>query len=122
MSYSLCSISGEIPRNPVFCPKTHLIYEKELIVNYIKVEGKCPITNTPIEVNDLFEIKNDCAEKPKNNQVEDSLNSAVNTINSLIKENEKIKNDIIEMKKELSYQNYRYEASIKIINKLIKDQ
>ena len=39
-----CSISGEVPTQPVVSTKSGHVFEKRLIEKYLADEGKCPVT------------------------------------------------------------------------------
>ena len=126
MSNYLCQISGKIARKPVFCVKTNLIYEKDLIENYIDLEGKCPLTGAEITKNDLYEIKN-VNENSKPTDIQDKnyvfhLEEINNEITNLQAEVAELKGKLEEYKKILSVETYQYEASINVINKLIQDK
>lgn len=53
-----CSISGRIPSDPVFSPKTGYIYEKSLILQSLDINGRCPVTNEELDrTADLLSVK-----------------------------------------------------------------
>lgn len=67
-----CAISGKPPRSPVLSPQSKCIFEKQLIEQYIADEGKDPITNGPLRVDELIEV----SQRPEQSSLADSLNSA----------------------------------------------
>nr|AFK36896.1 unknown [Lotus japonicus] len=52
-----CSISGEIPEEPVVSRNSGLLFEKRLIERHISDYGKCPITGEPLTLDDIVPIK-----------------------------------------------------------------
>lgn len=53
-----CSLSGAVPLNPVFSPKTQLIYEKSLIIKSLDINSRCPVTNIELDKEkDIVEVK-----------------------------------------------------------------
>jgi pre-mRNA-processing factor 19 len=45
-----CSISGEVPTDPVVSLKSGHLFERRLIEAQIKVSGTCPVTNADLAV------------------------------------------------------------------------
>ncbi|KAM7466398.1 hypothetical protein LguiB_013960 [Lonicera macranthoides] len=64
-----CSISGEVPEEPVVSKKSGLLYEKRLIERHISEPkqdfGKCPITGEPLTMDDIVPIKTGKIVKPR---------------------------------------------------------
>ncbi|XVF66405.1 hypothetical protein PTKIN_Ptkin10aG0032900 [Pterospermum kingtungense] len=52
-----CSISGEVPEEPVVSTKSGLLYEKRLIERHIADYGKCPVTGEPLTMDDIVPVK-----------------------------------------------------------------
>ncbi|KAK8571938.1 hypothetical protein V6N13_047567 [Hibiscus sabdariffa] len=52
-----CSISGEVPEEPVVSKKSGLLYEKRLIERHIADYGKCPVTGEPLTPDDIVPVK-----------------------------------------------------------------
>ena len=127
MSYNICSLSGKITSNPVICTKTGYIFDKDLIMNYIENYGNCPITNIPLTKDDFDEIENSEININKPRTIEEmNVNGLLSNLNdqfiNIQNEISELKQKIIERKKELSVQCYKYDASINVINKLIKEK
>jgi pre-mRNA-processing factor 19 len=52
-----CAISGESPQEPVVSTKSKKVYERRLILKYIKENGSDPITGDKLEESDLISIE-----------------------------------------------------------------
>lgn len=52
-----CAISGEPPQEPVVSTKSKKVYERRLILKYIKENGTDPITGDKLEESDLISIE-----------------------------------------------------------------
>ncbi|CAK7327314.1 unnamed protein product [Dovyalis caffra] len=63
-----CSISGEVPEEPVVSKKSGLLYEKRLIERHISEYGKCPITGEPLTMDDVVPVKTGKTVKPRTAQ------------------------------------------------------
>ena len=53
----LCSITGTVAKEPVVSIKSGHVYEKKLVAKVIKDTGLCPITNEPLSMDDILDIK-----------------------------------------------------------------
>ena len=127
MSYNICSLSGKITSNPIICTKTGYIFDKDFIMNYIENFGNCPITNIPLTKDDFDEIENSEININKPRAIEEmNVNGLLSNLNdqfiNIQNEISELKQKIIERKKELSVQCYKYDASINVINQLIKEK
>lgn len=58
-------VSHKVPEDPVVSIKSGLLFEKSLILKYIKENGTCPITKESLEENDLIQVKTENISKPK---------------------------------------------------------
>ena len=50
-------VSGEVPQDAVVSKKTGHLYEKSLIMKYVGLDGKCPITGSDISEDDFVSVK-----------------------------------------------------------------
>ncbi|GME77098.1 unnamed protein product [[Candida] boidinii] len=122
----ICNISGQPTLNPVVSPKSRKIFDKSLIIEYININGKDPITNESLDINELIELNNNNTDtdtvnsRPLNTTSIPSLLSIFqNEFNSIILENFELKKNLNNLKKELSISLYKYDSSINVISKLI---
>ncbi|PIN01695.1 hypothetical protein CDL12_25796 [Handroanthus impetiginosus] len=60
-----CSISGEVPEEPVVSKSSGLLFEKRLIERHISDYGKCPITGEPLTMDDIVPVKTGKIVKPR---------------------------------------------------------
>ncbi|KAL2921248.1 Pre-mRNA-processing factor 19 [Bienertia sinuspersici] len=60
-----CSISGEVPEEPVVSKKSGLLFEKRLVERHISDYGKCPITGEPLTIDDVVPVKAGKIVKPR---------------------------------------------------------
>nr|XP_009605789.1 pre-mRNA-processing factor 19 homolog 1-like [Nicotiana tomentosiformis] len=60
-----CSISGEVPEDPVVSKKSGLLFEKRLIERHISDYGKCPVTGEPLTADDIIPVKTGKIVKPR---------------------------------------------------------
>lgn len=142
MSYVYCCISKKIPYNPVYCKLNGLVYDEEVIIDIIESNNKCPVSNIIINKSDLIDIKkitkkdtictyekydkidviknlkpreeNECDISNILNKIYSEYNNKVQLYNSII-------DDIELRKKELSQAIFKYNASLRVITKLNKE-
>ncbi|XP_051127997.1 uncharacterized protein LOC127249298 isoform X1 [Andrographis paniculata] len=60
-----CSISGEVPEEPVVSKNSGLLFERRLIERHISDFGKCPITGEPMTIDDVVPVKTGKVVKPR---------------------------------------------------------
>ncbi|XP_011013445.1 PREDICTED: pre-mRNA-processing factor 19-like [Populus euphratica] len=60
-----CSISGEVPGEPVVSKRSGLLYEKRLIERHVSEYGKCPITGEPLTMDDVVPVETGKIVKPR---------------------------------------------------------
>ncbi|QLQ77920.1 hypothetical protein HG537_0A01670 [Torulaspora globosa] len=126
-----CAISGKPPRFPVLSPHSKCIFEKELIEQYVSDEGKDPITNSPLTVDELIEI----SQKPEQSSFANSLNSSTlntnysipnllsslqNEWDAIMLENFKLRKQLDEITKKLSVAFYERDAAKIVAAKALK--
>lgn len=122
----ICNISGQPTLHPVVSPKSGKIFDKSLIIEYININGKDPITNEPLDSNELIELNQDTeivTSRPLNTTSIPSLLSIFqNEFNSIVLENFELKKNLNDLRKELSISLYKYDSSIKVISKLMNER
>ncbi|KAG8088653.1 hypothetical protein GUJ93_ZPchr0010g7822 [Zizania palustris] len=61
----ICSISGEVPDEPVVSKKSGLLFERRLVERYIEDHGKCPVTKEELTLDDIVTVKTNKVAKPR---------------------------------------------------------
>lgn len=127
-----CAISGEIPKDPVVSKKTGILFEKNLIEKYLKVEtngDSCPITNTPMTLDDLLpvHVSSGTAARPRLPLSECSsipglLSTLQNEWDELMLETFTLKQHLDATRKELSHSLFQHEAACRVIARLTRER
>ncbi|KAF5950692.1 hypothetical protein HYC85_012685 [Camellia sinensis] len=99
-----CSISGEVPEEPVVSMKSGLLYEKRLIERHISEYGKCPITGEPLSVDDIVPIKTG------------------KEWDTLMLSNFALEQQLHTARQELSHALYQHDAACRVIARLKKER
>ncbi|KAI9292122.1 WD40 repeat-like protein [Neoconidiobolus thromboides FSU 785] len=122
----LCTISGEIPSEPVISIKSGQIYEKSLIEKYLpNNQFKEPITNYEISLEDLIPVKqsNNLPPRPPTMSSIPSLLSVFqNEWDSVMLEVFTLKQQYQQVRQQLSHALYQNDASARVIARLIKER
>jgi pre-mRNA-processing factor 19 len=125
MSFNICAISGNLVEEPVVSKITGHIYEKNIIEKYITNFGKCPISQKPMTENDLIKVNTQNFTRPKNikeNSVGGLFSGLQNGMMNLLSETNDLKKHVDNAREELSHSLYQYDASLRVITKLIKER
>lgn len=127
-----CPISNKEIISPVYCPMTKLVYEKDEIEKAINENGKCPITNEEITLDDLITVNspitntNDNNVIPQNKQIKndflDLLTKLKTEYCSLIYEKNKLNKEYTEISNELNEKIAKNEAAMLVIARLVKER
>lgn len=118
----LCAISQQPPEEPVISPASGCIFEKRLIHKYISEFKKDPISNDPLEVEQLIDIKP--ASKvlkpklPPSNSIPEILAQLRNEWDSCMLDSFELKQDLMTTRQELSHALYQLDASYRVIARL----
>lgn len=118
-----CAISGEVPEVPVLSPKSRSIFEKKLIVQYIVENKKDPITNEPLEIDDLIEIETPqkyvIPKLPTATSIPQLLLTLQNEWDATALELFNLRKEYQELREELSSALYQNDAAKRVIAKLM---
>lgn len=125
MSFNICSLSGNIIEEPVVSKTTGHIYEKRIIEKYLTNFGKCPITSNPMSADDLIKVNTQLFSKPKTTK-ENSLPGLFSNLEAqmenVLAETYQLKQKVDSGREELTHSLYQYDASLRVISKLIKER
>lgn len=129
MSFNICNISGLPAMFPVISKKTGHVFEKHLIELHLRNQGKCPVTNSEMSLDDLIEIKisnqDSSLNKPRDSS-SGSIPGMLNNLNSewesLLMETCLLRKQYDDTRKELAHSLYQNDASTRVIANLLKER
>ncbi|XP_059653023.1 pre-mRNA-processing factor 19-like [Cornus florida] len=120
-----CSISGEVPEEPVVSRVSGLLFEKRLIERHISDYGKCPITGEPLTLDDIVPIKISKIVKPRPVQaasIPGMLGIFQNEWDGLMLSNFALEQQLHTARQELSHALYQHDAACRVIARLKKER
>ncbi|KAH9626443.1 hypothetical protein KSS87_004945 [Heliosperma pusillum] len=120
-----CSISGELPEEPVVSKKSGLLFEKRLIERHISDFGKCPITGEQLTMDDIVSVKAGKIVKPRPVQaasVPGMIGMFQNEWDSLMLLNFALEQQLHTARQELSHALYQHDAACRVITRLKKER
>ncbi|KAL3506212.1 hypothetical protein ACH5RR_031594 [Cinchona calisaya] len=120
-----CSISGEVPEEPVVSTKSGLLYEKRLIERHISDYGKCPVTGEPLTMDDIVPIKTGQIVKPRPIQaasIPGMLGMFQIEWDGLMLSNFALEQQLHTARQELSHALYQHDAACRVIARLKKER
>jgi len=120
-----CSISGQVPEDPVVSKKSGHLFEKRLIEKYIGDEGKCPVTKEELTVEDLMPVQAQKAVKPRPleaTSIPGLLGLFQNEWDDLMLETYTLKQHLDATRQELSQALYQHDAACRVIARLVKER
>ncbi|XP_057957414.1 pre-mRNA-processing factor 19 [Malania oleifera] len=120
-----CSISGDVPEEPVVSKKSGLLYEKRLIERHISDYGKCPITGEPLAMDDIVPIKTGKVVKPRPVQaasIPGMLGMFQIEWDGLMLSNFALEQQLHTARQELSHALYQHDAACRVIARLKKER
>ncbi|XP_004134043.1 pre-mRNA-processing factor 19 [Cucumis sativus] len=118
-----CSISGEIPEEPVVSRNSGLLFEKRLIERHILDYGKCPVTGEPLSIDDIVPIKTGKIVKPRQAaSIPGMLGMFQNEWDVLVLSNFALEQQLHTARQELSHALYQHDAACRVIARLKKER
>jgi len=120
-----CSISGEIPQEPVVSKKTGHLYEKRIIEKYINAEGKCPISGNDMSSDDLLPVQANTVVRPRPvtaSSIPGLLAMFQNEWDEVMLETFTLKQQLDATRQELSYALYQHDAACRVVAKLMRER
>ncbi|KAI3459549.1 hypothetical protein Pfo_016212 [Paulownia fortunei] len=120
-----CSISGEVPEEPVVSKNSCLLFEKRLIERHISDYGKCPITGDPLTMDDIVPIKTGKIVKPRPGQaasIPGMLGMFQIEWDGLMLSNFALEQQLHSARQELSHALYQHDAACRVIARLKKER
>jgi len=110
---------------PVVSVKSGLVYEKRLILKALKETGIDPVTKEELRPEDLVALKVDATVKPRlptATSVPSLIQLFANEWDAVMLESFNLKQSLQTLKEELAHTLYRYDASCRVIARLIKER
>ncbi|XP_073308039.1 pre-mRNA-processing factor 19-like isoform X2 [Primulina huaijiensis] len=120
-----CSISGEVPEQPVVTKNSGLLFEKRLIERHILDYGKCPITGESLTMEDIVPIKTGKVLKPRPVQaasIPGMLGMFQIEWDGLMLSNFALEQQLHTARQELSHALYQHDAACRVIARLKKER
>ncbi|XP_027363333.1 pre-mRNA-processing factor 19 homolog 2-like isoform X1 [Abrus precatorius] len=120
-----CSISGEVPEEPVVSKNSGLLFEKRLIERHISDYGKCPITGEPLTMDDIVPVKTGKIVKPRPIQaasIPGMIGMFQNEWDGLMLSNFALEQQLHTARQELSHALYQHDAACRVIARLKKER
>lgn len=123
----LCSISGEVPVEPVVSPKSGSIFDKKNIVNFIAINGKDPINDEPLTVDELVAIKATVSDivppkPPQFTSIPLLLSTFQNEWDALALEVFTLRKLLVKAREELSAALYHHDAAVRVAANAIRER
>lgn len=121
-----CAISGEIPEEPVVSVKSGHVFEKRLIEKHLQThQGRCPVTDQPLETSDLVALKVNKVVKPRPTtatSIPAMLQAFQNEWDAVMLETYTLKKQLDSVRQELAQALYQHDAACRVIAKLMKER
>lgn len=120
-----CAISDSVPEDPVFAPKTGMIYERRLIEVAIKEDGKCPVTGQELASEDLLAVKSKRAIRPRPasaTSIPGLLSTLQQEWEAAALETAQLKRHLDTVRQELSQSLYQHDAAMRVIARLVRER
>jgi pre-mRNA-processing factor 19 len=126
----VCSISGEIPSDPVFVPKTGHLYSRRLLEAHLSQhDNQCPHTGETLNVDtDLVTVSKGSVTDvirprvPSASSVPGMIEMFQGEWDSLMLETFSLKKQLSQARQELSKTLYMHDAACRVIAKLMQER
>lgn len=121
----ICSISGEVPEEPVVSIKSGLLFEKRLIESHVKENGKCPVTGEPLTLDDIMPVKTNKVVKPRPLQaasIPGLIGMFQNEWDALMLSSFALEQQLHTARQELSHALYQHDAACRVIARLKRER
>ncbi|KMZ69392.1 U-box domain-containing protein 72 [Zostera marina] len=121
----ICSISGEVPQEPVVSIKSGLLFERRLLERCVLDSGICPVTKEPLSMDDIVPVKMNKAVKPRPLQaasIPGLLGMFQNEWDALMLSNFALEQQLHTARQELSHALYQHDAACRVIARLKKEK
>jgi pre-mRNA-processing factor 19 len=120
----ICSLSNEVPEQPVLSPVSGCIYEKRLIIKYLHESPTDPVTGQPLTEDQLIEVKVTPLSKPKPPSAT-SIPAILKTLqdewDATMLHSFTLRQQLQTARQELSHVMYQHDAACRVIARLNKE-
>lgn len=120
-----CSISGEVPTEPVISKKSGHLYEKRVIEKYVREHGKCPVSGQELSEMDLLPVLANKAVRPRAVAaagIPGLLGMLQNEWDELMLETYTLRQHLAATRQELSQALYQHDAACRVIARLLRER
>eukprot|EP00730_Choanoeca_flexa_P002532 TRINITY_DN11083_c0_g1_i3.p1 TRINITY_DN11083_c0_g1~~TRINITY_DN11083_c0_g1_i3.p1 ORF type:complete len:446 (+),score=73.64 TRINITY_DN11083_c0_g1_i3:39-1376(+) len=120
-----CAITGEVPKEPVISPKSGAVFERSAIVKQIASTGADPVNDEPLSEEELIAIKTpefSVPRPPNATSLPALLKSFQDEWDASMLESFELKKQNQQLRQELTQSLYQYDASTRVIARLIKER
>ncbi|GBF98278.1 spliceosome nuclear pre-mRNA splicing factor [Raphidocelis subcapitata] len=120
-----CSISGNVPEDPVVSKKTGHVFERRLIEKYVQETGKCPVTQGELALDDLLPLSTNKTVKPRATpatSIPGLLGLFHDEWDALMLEMHALRQGLHTSRQELSHALYQHDAACRVIARLMRER
>lgn len=120
----ICSLSNEVPEQPVLSPVSGCIYEKRLIIKYLHESPTDPVNGQPLTVEQLIDVKVTPLGKPKPpsaTSIPAILKMLQDEWDGCMLHSFTLRQQLQTARQELSHVMYQHDAACRVIARLNKE-
>ncbi|KAK9383853.1 Prp19/Pso4-like-domain-containing protein [Kockiozyma suomiensis] len=121
----LCGISGIAPKVAVISPKSGIPFEKSLLQAYVSEHGVDPVTNEPLTMEEVIEIKEPAtpvARTPAQASIPSLMQTFQNEWDALALETLSLRQELLKTRQDLSTALYYHDAAVRVVARLTKER
>lgn len=115
-----CSLSNEVPEEPVLSPRSGHIFERRLIEKYLAETGCDPINQQPLTVEELIEVKTSPLVRPKPpyaTSIPAILKTLQDEWDAVMLHSFTLRQQLQTARQELSHALYQHDAACRVISR-----